>query len=960
MTNAILLGKSDAGNPHNRFGKGEGVLVKTRRESLLCKMAVRHVGIIGCVFLGGLAARAEFPADATRLRYVESNGKTYIDTGYVPKNTDNVRMIFRLWSLEGYPSGLFDARDNVMSGKHYSAMLPDYRHTLRVGRCTSNESFSWTDSSLEQSVDYDLQCNFDEGVVRLNGEVCVSHIGAGKNPAETTMDHTLCVLAYRDSGTPKGFLRARLYGFEVKDRFGAAKVNLVPCRLASGEVGMYDLVNGRFCGSCVDGEDFTAGPAEVAIAIHSYDQATGQVTLQVSKPLDHCYSVYAAYGKKDAGGISIDDWTNCQYVGDFEAGTTTAVADIPNAIDIGSDVVRFFLVDCLGTWEGRPARSIRSKERTQWIDTGIAPDSTTTTRMSVRIYKAKDTDYNCQFGVANKYFMFRNTKALFYSWFAAYLSVPLETDIRDDAIHSLQFGPEGGFVDGTQYVPAQAASGSTDLTLTLFGRRDNATSVGKLDDCAIYSATIEKGGSLERDFRPCIKDGVAGLYDNAHHLFYPNDGDGAFTVEELPPASEICIGVSEPLCVERSVRTLSVNSFDCETGAYVLTISAGDETKCLYLQHSDRGAGGTDETWDDATFLAEIAPNETVCSGTLPQDCLRQGAIRFVLGAYVPARMRTAPAKAVESISPSVLMAPAMTVDIDPETLAVSVRLAGSHSDGRIIAAIDTADRGTELANWSRGVDLGVVESGSDVFEATLPAEWLSAKSKHVRVFYAAATTHCPYDYAVESIASDATQWIDTGIAPDQTTTTELTAELFKVPQSAYNPQFGIADVYFMFRNSEPKLYYSWFAPFTFAAFQTDIRDAQVHTLKFGPDGGFVDGEQILSAMPDSTAWTPLTVTLFARRKSDTVVEKMDKCAIRAAKITKRGNVVRDFVPCVSKGEVGLYDRVTGRFFSNDNTEGNAFTSGAQLLGGLKIEPCDVLGCSDVCKVRKGSVLTIR
>lgn len=925
----------------------------------LKSMAILGVALLCCRF----PAVAGIPSDAVRLRYIESQGDTYIDTGYRATNTDIVRMGFRLWSLEGYPSGIFDARDNAMSGKHYTAMLPDMRHVLRVGRCTSNESFSWASDSLQANMDYDLLCDFDEGVVSVNGDVCIPHIGAGNNPAEIVMDNTLLVLAYRNSGSPAGYLRARLYSFTVSNRFGEKKVDLIPCRLATGDVGMYDLVRDVFIGSGVAGHEFVAGPEEVSLVVQKYDSVSGQVTLDVQGDISRRCAIYAAYGAVDGGCVSIDSWPNTMFVGDVEPGETTVVVNVPDSADIGNDVIRFFLVDCLGTYEGRAVKSIRSKERTQWIDTGVAPDSTTTTRMEVRIYKASSANYNCQFGVANKYFMFRNTEALFYSWFSAYQSVPLPQDIRDDQIHILQYGPEGGFIDGTQYISGRTGQGSTDLTVTLFGRRETAATVGKLDDSAIYSTQMWKGGELVRDFRPCVKDGVAGLYDNVNRRFYENCGSGVFTVEEFPSAAEICLGVTDKFELSRSVRSVEMRSFDVKTGAYTLAISRGETQKCLYVQHAERGPGGTNERWNETLFLAEIAPDVTAFTGTVPTGLLTDGAVRFALGAYVPERMRVGGAKGVESVTTSVLIAPEIGFTINPETMVLTVRMKGNHGSGRILCALDSVDHGELLADWPRIADVGVVSSSTDTLEVALPDAWKDVKSPVSRVFYAAGTTNCPYDYEVESIISDSTQWIDTGVAPDPTTTTEISALLYTVPDSSYEPQFGIANTYFMFRNSEPKLYYSWFECFPaleYADFARNIRDNGVHELKLGPDGGFVDGEQIIMAMPSATGWTPLTLTLFARRTTDTKVEKMDRCAIRSAKITKRGRIVRDFTPCVKNGEVGLFDRVAGVFYANGNSAGHQFQAGDPKMCGLKIESCDILGFTGPKKIEKGLLVIFR
>lgn len=72
-------------------------------------------------------------------------------------------------------------------------------------------------------------------------------------------------------------------------------------------------------------------------------------------------------------------------------------------------------------------------------------------------------------------------------------------------------------------------------TLYIFARNDNGTvkyySSARLYSMKIYS-DADKTGTLLRDFYPCYRrsDGVAGLYDMANQVFYPNSGTGVFTI----------------------------------------------------------------------------------------------------------------------------------------------------------------------------------------------------------------------------------------------------------------------------------------------------------------------------------------------------------------------------------------------------------------------------------------------
>ena len=56
MTNAILRGKPDAGNPHVRFDEGEVASAKPRRGSLLYRKIGWRVSAALCVVAGRPAA----------------------------------------------------------------------------------------------------------------------------------------------------------------------------------------------------------------------------------------------------------------------------------------------------------------------------------------------------------------------------------------------------------------------------------------------------------------------------------------------------------------------------------------------------------------------------------------------------------------------------------------------------------------------------------------------------------------------------------------------------------------------------------------------------------------------------------------------------------------------------------------------------------------------------------------
>ena len=65
--------------------------------------------------------------------------------------------------------------------------------------------------------------------------------------------------------------------------------------------------------------------------------------------------------------------------------------------------------------------------------------------------------------------------------------------------------------------------------LMLFGRAKSNTSIDKQTGATIYSCIITNDGACVRDYRPCVSNGVAGLYDVVNDTFNPSSGSTALT-----------------------------------------------------------------------------------------------------------------------------------------------------------------------------------------------------------------------------------------------------------------------------------------------------------------------------------------------------------------------------------------------------------------------------------------------
>lgn len=105
--------------------------------------------------------------------------------------------------------------------------------------------------------------------------------------------------------------------------------------------------------------------------------------------------------------------------------------------------------------------------------------------------------------------------------------------------------------------------------------------------------------------------------------------------------------------------------------------------------------------------------------------------------------------------------------------------------------------------------------------------------------------------------------------------------------------------------------HYGFFGESGTFAIQTPLA---AHTLEFGAGGVFLDGERKVDSFANATpSVETYSLTFpFRRNRSNGLLTKQGNAWLSEAQIRERGELVRDFVPCVSNGVAGLYDRVHG------------------------------------------------
>ena len=184
------------------------------------------------------------PSGYTQLEYIQSGGTQYIDTKFKPKSTSRVVMDFEF--LKNGTASPFMSRDT--SGGNIN-MFGVFNISGRLRSDFGTErSYFPTDLSPLQKMTYER-----------NKNVCTIALETVTNTASTfTATYPMFLMASNDSGSAAYFSTGKLYSCAIYDN-GTLVRDFVPCKNASGAVGLYDTVNGQFYANAGTGT-FTAGP----------------------------------------------------------------------------------------------------------------------------------------------------------------------------------------------------------------------------------------------------------------------------------------------------------------------------------------------------------------------------------------------------------------------------------------------------------------------------------------------------------------------------------------------------------------------------------------------------------------------------------------------------------------------------------------------------------------------------
>lgn len=212
------------------------------------------------------------PDGYTRLEYIQSTGTQYIDTGFKPNQ--NTRLVLDFENTGDYSSmttalcPLFGAR-NASAASSASAFglwigSKSYPH---YGNVAYNANGNFT-IDLNARLTYEMNKN----VVSIGSEVITC------SSATFTTNYNLCLLTINNYGTIETRRASgKLWAAKIYDN-GTLVRDFIPCKNASGTIGLYDRKNGVFYSNKGSGT-FTAGaevlPSYKLVDANELDEAIG-------------------------------------------------------------------------------------------------------------------------------------------------------------------------------------------------------------------------------------------------------------------------------------------------------------------------------------------------------------------------------------------------------------------------------------------------------------------------------------------------------------------------------------------------------------------------------------------------------------------------------------------------------------------------------------------------------------
>lgn len=183
------------------------------------------------------------PNGYKRVAYIESAGTQYIDTGYKANNNTRVVIDIQMTDTSVNNQWLYGARD---AAKTNSFGFYWYNSAFGANFGTGQNAIPVPSAATER-----LFIDHNKNAISFNGAYSTF------TSATFSGSYNLTIFAVNTTGTTNNNVRAKLFSCQIYDN-GTIKRDFIPCKNASGVVGLYDTVNNVFYTDAAGGT-FTAG-----------------------------------------------------------------------------------------------------------------------------------------------------------------------------------------------------------------------------------------------------------------------------------------------------------------------------------------------------------------------------------------------------------------------------------------------------------------------------------------------------------------------------------------------------------------------------------------------------------------------------------------------------------------------------------------------------------------------------
>lgn len=202
------------------------------------------------------------PSGYTKLDYIQSSGTQYINTGFKPNQ--NTRCVIDIENLSSAQASFFGAR-----ASQTAASFTYFSLTATTGRSdygTSKQPMSFTNTVGRYTVDQ-------------NKNVCTANGVTATGTANTfQLTNNLYLMAVNQADAAIQNAKLKLYSAKVYDN-GTLVRDFIPCKNASGAIGLWDNVNSVFYANAGTGTFSTGKKHKTLIDGTGYEIKSGRALI---------------------------------------------------------------------------------------------------------------------------------------------------------------------------------------------------------------------------------------------------------------------------------------------------------------------------------------------------------------------------------------------------------------------------------------------------------------------------------------------------------------------------------------------------------------------------------------------------------------------------------------------------------------------------------------------------------